>query len=79
MRNCYLRSEHRLVVGLGLEDLVVVETNDAVLVARRDQTQAVKQVVARLQADGRGKPSLTSVSTGRGGTTTPGWRGSAGR
>ena len=52
VHNCYLRSEHRLVVGLGLEDLVVVETNDAVLVARRDQTQAVKQVVARLQAVG---------------------------
>ena len=52
MRNCYLRSEHRLVVALGLEDLVVVETNDAVLVARRDQTQAVKQVVERLQGAG---------------------------
>ena len=52
VRNSYLRSEHRLVVGLGLEDLVVVETNDAVLVARRDQTQSVKQVVERLQAAG---------------------------
>jgi len=52
VRNCYLRSEHRLVVALGLENLVVVETNDAVLVARRDRTQAVKQVVARLQAAG---------------------------
>ena len=29
-RNCYLRSEHRLVVGLGVENLVVVETDDAV-------------------------------------------------
>ncbi len=52
VRNCYLRSEHRLVVGLGLEDLVVVETNDAVLVARRDQAQAVKTVVERLQGTG---------------------------
>ncbi|MCY4331538.1 MAG: cupin domain-containing protein, partial [Cyanobacteria bacterium MAG CAR1_bin_15] len=52
VRNCYLRSEHRLVVALGLENLVVVETDDAVLVARRDRTQAVKQVVARLQAAG---------------------------
>ena len=52
VRSCYLRSEHRLVVGLGLEDLVVVETNDAVLVARRDRTQAVKTVVERLQAAG---------------------------
>ena len=52
VRNCYLRSEHRLVVALGLEDLVVVETGDAVLVARRGQTQAVKQMVERLQAAG---------------------------
>ena len=52
VHNCYLRSEHRLVVGLGLEDLVVVETNDAVLVARRDQTQAVKRIVERLQVAG---------------------------
>jgi len=36
-RNCYLRSEHRLVVGLGVEDLVVVETDDAVLIAHRDR------------------------------------------
>ena len=52
VHNCYLRSEHRLVVGLGLEDLVVVETSDAVLVARRDQTQAVKVMVERLQVAG---------------------------
>ncbi len=52
VRNCYLRSEHRLVMGLGLEDLVVVETKDAVLVARRDQTQAVKQAVERLHGAG---------------------------
>jgi mannose-1-phosphate guanylyltransferase len=36
-RNCYLRSEHRLVVGLGVENLVVVETDDAVLIADRSQ------------------------------------------
>ena len=51
-RNCYVRSEHRLVVGLGIEDLVVVETSDAVLVARRDRGQQVKHVVLRLKADG---------------------------
>ena len=51
-RNCYLRSEHRLVVGLGVEDLVVVETDDVVLVAHRDRAQEVKGIVGRLERDG---------------------------
>lgn len=51
-RNCYLRSEHRLVVGLGVEDLVVVETDDVVLVAHRDRAQDIKTVVGQLEAAG---------------------------
>ena len=51
-RNCYLRSEHRLVVGLGVENLVVVETDDAVLIAERNQAQNVKTIVKQLEADG---------------------------
>ena len=51
--NCYLRSEHRLVVGLGVENLVVVETDDAVLIADRSQAQAIKTVVKQLEAGGR--------------------------
>ena len=51
-RNCYLRSEHRLVVGLGVDDLVVVETDDVVLVAHRDRAQDVKSVVGLLEAAG---------------------------
>ena len=51
-RNCYLRSEHRLVVGLGVEDLVVVETDDVVLVAHRDRAQDVKTVVSLLEQQG---------------------------
>jgi mannose-1-phosphate guanylyltransferase/mannose-6-phosphate isomerase len=51
-RNCYLRSEHRLVVGLGVEDLVVVETNDVVLVAHRDKAQEVKAIVGLLEQEG---------------------------
>ena len=52
VRNCYLRSEHRLVVGLGVEDLVVVETDDVVLVAHRDRAQDVKTVVGLLESAG---------------------------
>jgi len=50
--NCYLRSEHRLVVGLGVEDLVVVETDDVVLVAHRDRAQEIKGIVGLLEREG---------------------------
>jgi mannose-1-phosphate guanylyltransferase/mannose-6-phosphate isomerase len=46
--NCYVRAEKRLVSVLGLSDTVVVETDDAVLVASRDEAQKVKDFVARL-------------------------------
>ncbi len=52
VRNCYLRSEHRLVVGLGVEDLVVVETDDVVLVAHRDRAQEIKSIVGQLERSG---------------------------
>ena len=51
-RNCYLRSEHRLVVGLGVENLVVVETDDVVLVAQRERAQDVKTIVGLLEQAG---------------------------
>jgi len=51
-RNCYLRSEHRLVVGLGVENLVVVETDDVVLVAQRERAQDVKAIVGLLERSG---------------------------
>jgi len=50
-RYCYLRSEGPLVAALGIEDLIVVATGDAVLVARRGADQAVRELVASLQAD----------------------------
>ena len=43
--NCYLRSEDRLIVGINLSNLVVVETNDAILVSNKDSTQEVKKTV----------------------------------
>ncbi|MFA5663585.1 mannose-1-phosphate guanylyltransferase/mannose-6-phosphate isomerase [Castellaniella sp.] len=48
-----VRADHRLVALVGVQDLVVVETRDAVLVARKDQVQDVKAIVAQLQAAGR--------------------------
>jgi mannose-1-phosphate guanylyltransferase/mannose-6-phosphate isomerase len=49
--NCYIQSDKRLVAAVGVKDLVVVDTGDAVLVADRDRAQQVKLVVDRLRAD----------------------------
>jgi mannose-1-phosphate guanylyltransferase/mannose-6-phosphate isomerase len=51
-RNCYLRSEAGLVAATGIEDLVVVATADALMLAPRNRTQEVRGLVARLAADG---------------------------
>ncbi|KAB8041462.1 mannose-1-phosphate guanylyltransferase/mannose-6-phosphate isomerase [Janthinobacterium aquaticum] len=53
VRNCLVRAERRLVAVIGVQDLVVVETDDAVLVAHKDQVQRVKQVVDHLKQQGR--------------------------
>jgi mannose-1-phosphate guanylyltransferase/mannose-6-phosphate isomerase len=57
-RNSYLRSESRLVAATGIDNLIVVETADAVLVADRDKVQNVKTIVNRLKAEGRSEASL---------------------
>jgi mannose-1-phosphate guanylyltransferase/mannose-6-phosphate isomerase len=56
--NCYLYSSDRLVAAVGLADCIVVETKDAVLVAPKDRSQDVKQLVDRLKAQGRGETAL---------------------
>ncbi len=52
-RNTLVRTGRRLVACAGVEDLVVVETADAVLVAGRDDDAGVKAIVERLKAAGR--------------------------
>ncbi len=47
-KNCYFRSEERLIVGINLENIIVVETKDAILVSNKDSTQKVKEVVQKL-------------------------------
>ncbi|TXS89864.1 mannose-1-phosphate guanylyltransferase/mannose-6-phosphate isomerase [Parahaliea maris] len=56
--NSYFRSDSRLVAATGVENLVVVETADAVLVADRDQVQNVKRIVTALKAGQRGEAEL---------------------
>jgi len=49
----YIRSDGPLIAALGLEDIAVVATRDAILVAPKDKAEAVKDVVAALSAAGR--------------------------
>ncbi|OFZ65875.1 MAG: mannose-1-phosphate guanylyltransferase/mannose-6-phosphate isomerase [Betaproteobacteria bacterium RBG_16_56_24] len=51
-KNSLIRAEKRLVAAIGVEDLCVIETVDAVLISRSDQTQRVREVVDALQARG---------------------------
>lgn len=53
--NSLLMSSSRLVVGVGLENMVVIETPDAVLVADKRQTQEVKQMVTLLAGSENGQ------------------------
>ncbi len=57
-RNSYVHSDHPLVAVAGLENIVVVATDDAVLVADRHNAQDVKQLVERLKAEGRDEHNL---------------------
>ncbi|MHB0775264.1 mannose-1-phosphate guanylyltransferase/mannose-6-phosphate isomerase [Halomonas sp. WWR20] len=51
--NTLVRAESRLVAAVGVENLMIVETKDAVLVAHKDQAQQVKRIVERLKEEGR--------------------------
>jgi len=52
--NCFVRgTDRRLVAALGLEDVVIVDTPDAMLVASRSHVQNVKQLVDKIKSDGR--------------------------
>ncbi len=56
-RNTLVYAQDRMVACVGLDDTVVVETPDAVLVARKDKTQNVKQIVAALKLEKRSQAS----------------------
>lgn len=56
--NTLVLSEGRLIACVGVSDLVVVETADAILVSHKDKTQDVKKIVDTLKAQGRSEGSI---------------------
>jgi mannose-1-phosphate guanylyltransferase/mannose-1-phosphate guanylyltransferase/mannose-6-phosphate isomerase len=53
VRRSYIRAESRLVSVIGLDDVIVIETADAVLVMHKSKAQQLKTVIQRLEADQR--------------------------
>lgn len=51
--NSYIYAQNKLVTTVGISDLVIVETKDAILVAHKDKVQNVKNIVNRLKDIGR--------------------------
>ncbi|KZZ06685.1 mannose-1-phosphate guanylyltransferase/mannose-6-phosphate isomerase [Oleibacter sp. HI0075] len=54
-RNSLISTSDRLVSTLGVDDLVIVDTKDALLVAHRDKVQDVKKIVAQIKEQGGGQ------------------------
>ena len=52
-KNCYIRAESRLVAVIGIDDVVVVETADAVLVMHRNKSQEIKRAIHHFERNGR--------------------------
>lgn len=57
-RNSFIHAEHRLVTVVGVDDLIVVETNDAVMIAAKDRVQEVKDIVNQLKQQQRSEPDV---------------------
>jgi mannose-1-phosphate guanylyltransferase / mannose-6-phosphate isomerase len=58
VENCFIRGETRMIGALGVHDLIIVDTPDALLVASRDRAEDVKKVVARLKLNGHQSAKL---------------------
>jgi len=61
VENSYLRSEERLIAGMGLKNLIVVDTKDALLISHKDKTQYVKNIVQNLELNN--KPEANTHKT----------------
>lgn len=56
--NCYIQSERKLIATIGLNNIVIVESDDAIMVADKSQVQNVKAIVAELKHQGRSEANL---------------------
>ena len=57
-KKCYIRGDKRLVVGIGLEELVVIDTSDAILISHKEKLDKVKNIVKKLKKDNNDKAKI---------------------
>ena len=57
-KNCLVHGGERLIATLGLRDIVIVDTKDALMVAHKDKVQDIKDIVKKLKADERSEFKL---------------------
>lgn len=57
-KDCFVQSNHKLITTIGLENVVIVESDDAIMVADKSRVQDVKTIVAQLKEQGRSEASL---------------------
>ena len=60
-RDCFMHTESRLLTAVGVENLIIVETHDAVMVADKSRSEEVKQIVNQLKASGREEEKLHRI------------------
>ncbi|WP_325437917.1 mannose-1-phosphate guanylyltransferase/mannose-6-phosphate isomerase [Pseudomonas nitroreducens] len=69
-KNCYIRSQNRLIGAVGVEDLIVIDTSDALLIADRNQAQSVKEIYGQLKRNNHDAYKLHSTVARPWGTYT---------
>ncbi len=52
VKNCYIQADDRIVAAVGVENLIVIDTPDALLIADKNRSQDVKQIVGQLKKIG---------------------------
>lgn len=57
-KDCFIQSDNKLIATIGIENTVVVETDDALMVAHKDRVQDVKTIVNQLKKEKRSEASL---------------------
>ncbi len=58
-RNCFVQPGKKLIATIGLENIIVIDTSDAILIARKDKVQEVKKIIEELKKRGRSGKMLT--------------------
>lgn len=57
-QNSFIHSGNKLVAAIGVQDMIIIETDDAVMIAPKDRVQDVKKIVARLKQEQRAEADL---------------------